>query len=147
MSCPGLNSVCVFPECIPPHYITSRCLMLIEHQSFSGSAHLPGPTWPDLFVRPPPPPHCTASLPDIFNLRGWQGARCHSCLAVWLSGHLGARAMCWHGVRERTWDVGKGCQQEDTMDWQWSRSLAKGHGAQWTSGASQPLATGPDSPN
>lgn len=95
--CPELNLVWqrrqagqCFPEGIPPHYISVSCLLISEPAlaSPSCSAHLPGPTWYDVFVRPP---HCQPSW--HFNLRGWQRAQCHFCLAEWAPG---CQAMRWH---------------------------------------------------
>lgn len=85
--CPELNLVWqrrqagqCFPEGIPPHYISVSCLLISEPAlaSPSCSAHLPGLTWYDVFVRPP---HCQPSW--HFNLRGRQCAQCHFCLAEW----------------------------------------------------------------
>lgn len=73
----------------------------------------------------------TASLPDIStNADG----SVPTVIPVWLSGHLGAR-QCAGTVLGANLGCWKGLPREDTMDWQWSLSLAKGHGVQWTSGA------------
>lgn len=68
----------------------------------------------------------TASLPDISTC----AAGCMpSIIPVWLSGHLGAR-QCTGTIYRANLGCWKGLPREDTMDWQLSCSLAKGHEVQ-----------------
>lgn len=79
----------------------------------------------------------TPTLPALLDISTCTAGSVPSASPFWLSGHLEpvkahyrANLGCW-----------KGLPRGDTMGWQWSHSLAKGHGEQWTI---KPLATGSD---
>ena len=92
----GAVSRSVFRRRQPPVLHHSVSCLLNPNPAFASlscSAHLLGPTWRDLFVRPP---HHQPSW--HFNLCSWQHAQCHSCLAEWAPG---CQAMCWHTIESK----------------------------------------------
>lgn len=76
-----------------------------------------------------------------FNSGSWPGAP--GVIPVWLSGHLGSRR-CSGTVQPANLGCWKGLPREDTMDWQWSRSLAERAWSTMDKWSIKPLETGSD---